>query len=422
MKAEIVAIGSELTSGAKLDTNSQWLSLQLAELGIVVAYHTTMSDSIEAMTEVFEIASGRCDLVLITGGLGPTLDDITRDALAALAGVELALDEDCLAHITDLFARRSREMPDRNRVQAMLPVGSRAIANPRGTAPGIWMEHGGGGAEARAAGACQLVAMPGVPSEMKRMFNCEVRPRLTGSGRVIRRALLHCFGVGESAAEELLGELTARDHDPEVGITVHEATITLRINASGSSEAECSEKISRVDAEIRDRLGSLVFGSGDDSLESVVIAQLLACGQTLSTAEIGTGGVLAAWLSDVDEASGCFVGGQVLGDADRMGRVFGGEVPAGEGSSELVARELALACRMANDSGYALSVAACPAYDPDAADQAAPTTWVACAGPDGVETKSLTLLGDVSFTRSRSAKTALDLLRVRLSSLSGKCH
>ena len=123
MRAEIVAIGSELTSGAKLDTNSQWLSLQLAELGIPVAYHTTMADSLEAMTEVFQIASGRCDLVLITGGLGPTLDDITRQAMAALAEVELVLDETSLAHITELFARRSRPMPDRNRIQAMLPAG-----------------------------------------------------------------------------------------------------------------------------------------------------------------------------------------------------------------------------------------------------------------------------------------------------------
>ncbi|MEE3366992.1 MAG: competence/damage-inducible protein A, partial [Planctomycetota bacterium] len=126
MRAEIVAIGSELTSGAKLDTNSQWLSLQLAELGIPVAYHTTMADSLEAMTEVFQIASGRCDLVLITGGLGPTLDDITRQAMAALAEVELVLDETSLAHITELFARRRRPMPDRNRIQAMLPAGSRA--------------------------------------------------------------------------------------------------------------------------------------------------------------------------------------------------------------------------------------------------------------------------------------------------------
>jgi nicotinamide-nucleotide amidase len=414
MKAEIVAIGSELTSGAKLDTNSQWLSLELAELGIPVAYHTTMSDSLEAMIEVFRIAAGRCELVLITGGLGPTLDDITRDALAALEAVELVLDEACLAHITDLFARRSREMPDRNRVQAMLPEGSRAIPNPRGTAPGIWIERDRG-----ESGVCQLVAMPGVPSEMKRMFTHEVRPQLAGSGHVMRRALLHCFGVGESTAEEMLGELTARDHDPEVGITVHEATITLRVNASGASEAECLEKIERVSVEIRNRLGSLIFGEGAESLESVVVEGLIAGGHTLSTAEVGTGGVLASWLSDVDGSGGCFVGGQVLADAggdSEAGsasglRSLGVEWSKGAGNSESAARELATACRQHNGSDFALSVAECPAFDPDAPDQEAPTTWVACAGPGGVETRSLTLLGDVSFTRSRTAKTALDLLR-----------
>jgi len=409
MKAEIVAIGSELTSGAKLDTNSQWLSLELAELGIPVAYHTTMSDSLEAMTEVFRIAVGRCELVLITGGLGPTLDDITRDALAALDDVELVLDEACLAHITDLFARRSREMPDRNRVQAMLPKGSRAISNPRGTAPGIWMECDRG-----ESGVCQLVAMPGVPSEMKRMFTHEIRHQLAGSSQVMRRALLHCFGVGESTAEEMLGELTARDHDPEVGITVHEATITLRVNASGASEAECLEKIERVSVEIRSRLGSLIFGEGDDSLESVVVEGLIAGGHTLSTAEVGTGGVLASWLSDVDGSEGCFLGGQVLRDTAGIFRALGVELAEGAGNSESAARELATACRLHHGSDFALSVAECPAFDPDDPDDRAPTTWVACAGPGGVETRSLTLLGDVSFTRSRSAKTVLDLLRVVL--------
>ena len=407
MKAEVVAIGSELTSGAKLDTNSQWLSLELANLGIPVAYHTTMADSLEAMTEVFRIASGRCNLVLITGGLGPTLDDITRDALAALAGVELVLDDACLAHITDLFARRNRPMPDRNRVQAMLPAGSRAIENPRGTAPGIWMERDGG-----EDGVCQLIAMPGVPSEMKRMFAREVKPHLVGSGQVMKRALVHCFGVGESTAEEMLGKLTGRDHDPEVGITVHEATITLRINASGSSEEECVEKIQRARHEIRECLGELVFGEGDDSLASVVVSGLVQRNRSLATAEIGTGGVLMSWLSDVGGAEKCLAGGHVLTDADGMGRAFGGDGRIErEGNSESTARDLATLCRDHYGSDYALSVADCPDYDPDDPDAEAPTTWVACAGPDGVKTKSLTLLGDVSFTRSRSAKTALDLLR-----------
>ena len=404
MNAEIVAIGTELTSGAKLDTNSQWLSLELAELGIPVHYHTTMADSLDAMTEVLQIAAGRSDLVLVTGGLGPTLDDLTRDAMAAMAGVELTLDEVSLEHIRGLFARRQRPMPERNDIQAMFPVGSRPISNPRGSAPGIWMVQDRENGE-----PCQLVAMPGVPSEMKRMFTYEVRPHLPSAGRVIRRARVNCFGVGESTAEEMLGELTARDHDPEIGITVHEATITLRINAEGDSEQECLEKIVRARQQIHDRLGSLVFGEEDESLQEVVIASLVERGQTLSTAEIGTGGLLAAWLSDVSGSEACFRGGRVLTGADGVAE-FDVDV-AGAGNTEAMATALAVACRTSYETDFALAVAECPDYEPDDPEAVAPTTWVACAGPEGVATRSLTLLGDVSFTRSRSAKTAFDLIR-----------
>lgn len=405
MKAEIVAIGTELTSGAKLDTNSQWLSLEMAELGIPVHYHTTMADSLDAMTEVLQIAAGRSDLVLVTGGLGPTRDDLTRHAMAALAGVELVLDESSLEHIRGLFARRQRPMPERNDIQAMFPVGSRPISNPRGTAPGIWM------VQAREVGEpCQLVAMPGVPSEMKRMFTHEVRPHLSSTGRVIRRARVNCFGVGESAAEEMLEELTDRDHDPEIGITVHEATITLRINAEGDTEQACLEKIARAREQIHDRLGSLVFGEEDERLQDVVIAGLVERGQTLSTAEIGTGGLLAAWLSDVSGSAGCFRGGRVLAAADGLARQFDVNIPD-ESNTEAVATAMAVACRRMYETDFALAVAECPDYEPDDSEAIAPMTWVACAGPDGVTTRSLTLLGDVSFTRSRSAKTACDLLR-----------
>ena len=410
MKAEIVAIGSELTSGAKLDTNSQWLSLQLAELGIPVAYHTTMSDSLDAMIDVFRTASARCDLVLITGGLGPTLDDITRHAMAALAGVELVLDQDCLDHITTLFAKRDRPMPDRNRVQAMLPEGSRAIDNPRGTAPGIWMaltRHDGS--------PCQLIAMPGVPSEMKRMFGNEIKPHLEGSGLVMRRALVHCYGVGESTCEEMLGELTARDHDPEVGITVHEATITLRINACGSTEQECVKKIDGARQEIHQRLGDLVFGEADDTLESVVMHRLRELGLTVATAEIGTGGVLSAWITDADPGGSGFGGGGVGADAARMLKVMGAtREDALSSDPQTQARQLAEACRELHEADFGLGVADCPDYDPDDKEVDVPSTWVACAGPNGTETRSITLLGDVSFTRNRTAKTILNLLREKL--------
>ena len=407
MQAEIIAIGSELTSGAKLDTNSQWLSLELAELGIAVHYHTTMADSLGAMIETMRIAVDRSDLVFVTGGLGPTLDDITRDAIAGLAGVELVLNEESLEHIRELFAKRQREMPTRNEIQAMFPAGSRPISNPRGSAPGIWMEL------SREGRTCQLIAMPGVPSEMKRMYQHEVRPHLPVSDRVMRRARVNCFGVGESTAEEMLGELTGRNQEPEVGITVHEATITLRINAEGATEDECLVKIKTARDEIQARLGPLVFGEEDQQLQDVVIAGLIGRGRTLACAENGTGGVLAAMLSDVTGSDECFRGGRVLPNGAALQTELGLGADLG-GNSQQVAERMAEVCRELYETDYALAVTECPVYDPDDAEAEPPTTWVAVASAERTQARSLTLLGDVSFTRIRSVKMALDLLRHQL--------
>ena len=205
MSAEIIAIGSELTTGAKLDTNSQWLSLELSEVGIPVKYHQTMADDLPAMVEVFRTAAARSDWVFITGGLGPTLDDLTRQALAELAGVELVLHQESLDIIRGMFQKRNRTMPERNVVQAMFPLGSEPIPNRRGTAPGIWLELGREGKS-----PCRLAAMPGVPSEMKLMFREQILPRLAGGGRVIRRAqdqLLRRGGIGR-------GRTARRCHRP----------------------------------------------------------------------------------------------------------------------------------------------------------------------------------------------------------------
>ncbi|SFJ68574.1 CinA family nicotinamide mononucleotide deamidase-related protein [Planctomicrobium piriforme] len=391
MQAEIIAIGTEITSGAKLDTNSQWLSLQLAEIGISTVFHTTVADSLQANVDVLRIARDRADVVLITGGLGPTLDDLTREAMAAMAGVELVLHQPSLDLIEKFFRSRGREMPARNRIQAMFPAGSTPLVNPIGTAPGVWQEA------TRADGkTCVLAAMPGVPSEMKKMFFEQVRPRLQGDGLIIRRARINCYGLGESQAEEMLGDLTARGHDPEIGITAHEATITLRIIAEGRTEAECQEKIAMAAAAIRERLGEYVFGIEDEELEHIVVRDLTAAGQTFATIECATGGLLAQRIAHVQGAGVCYRGGIVL---PRLGGEF-----------EAVAQRV----REESHADWILVVGP-ETSTVDSDRHTLSDIPLALYGDTALAIRiDLKWSGNPAITKSRACKSALDLLRRRL--------
>ncbi|MFQ5733071.1 MAG: CinA family nicotinamide mononucleotide deamidase-related protein [Planctomycetaceae bacterium] len=413
MHAEIVAVGSELTTGAKLDTNSQWLSLALADRGIPTHFHTTVADDLAEMTGVLRAAVDRSDLVLVTGGLGPTLDDLTRQALAELMQRELVLHEPSLKHIRGLFARRNRPMPERNRIQAMFPEGCEPIFNPRGTAPGIWMTV----SRNRRDGDCLLAAMPGVPSEMKRMFQSEVGPRLPRGDVVIRRARVNCFGIGESTAEELLGELTARGRDPEVGITVHEATITLRVTAHGTSADDCDRKIVETKREIRERLGTVVFGEEDDELEHVVMRLLGERGQSLATAESGTGGLLCFRLSETRGHRDCYSGGLVAANEQSLLSLLEAGGTVSPASRPRLARIAAEATRRRFSADYALAVLDCPDFDPDDTQQKANSTFVALAASGDVKVAPVTLFGDPAIRKSRTVKAALDLLRTKLAKI-----
>ena len=410
MKAEILSIGTELTSGQNLDTNSQWLSRQLAEIGIPVGFHTTLSDDLDDNIACLRIATERADLVIATGGLGPTQDDLTREAMAAVAGVELVEDAGSLEHIRQMFAIRGRVMPDRNRVQALLPKGAEVIFNAAGTAPGIWMK----------LGRAIVLAMPGVPSEMFRMFMEQVRPRLLASGLgggVFLQRKINCFGAGESQVEERVQDLTRRGHVPEVGITVSDAVISLRILALASTREEAERQIAPVEKVIRDRLGALVCGAEEEELQHVVVWLMHEKRQTLATAESVTGGLVAHRICQIPGASDYFRGGLVTYTDDMKAEYLGvpRELLERYGAvSEPVAQAMAEGARA--KFGTDLAVATTGFAGPGGGTEKDPvgTAYVGLAHARGTEVTRHGWIGTRLEIMSRAAKLALNMVRLKL--------
>lgn len=304
--AEVIAIGDELTTGYRLDTNSRWISQKLCDLGINVMYHSTVGDDLDANTSVFDVAAKRADVIVCTGGLGPTADDLTRQAIATMAGVELELHDDQLQHLEAFFARRGRKMTPSNKIQAHFPAGALAIANPEGTAPGIEFKT------THTDTPATIFALPGVPAEMKQMWAATVEKKLmglTGDNSVIHHHVIRCFGSGESHIESLLPDLVKRGRDPLVGITASGGTISLRLTTRAESVERCLEKMSETQTTIESLLGDLVFGYNDDLLETVVAGQLRDDNAILAIHDAGLNGDVASMLLKA--------GGNVTGAAIR---------------------------------------------------------------------------------------------------------
>ncbi|MFN6189500.1 MAG: competence/damage-inducible protein A [Planctomycetia bacterium] len=397
MNAEVIAIGDELTTGQRLDTNSQWISRELAVLGITTSFHTTITDALDDGVAAFRIAVERADVVVVTGGLGPTADDLTRDVLAIVANEPLELSAEALVAVETRFARRAMPMPESNRRQALFPRTSRIITNPDGTAPGIDLEI-----LRQATGSSRVFALPGVPAEMRVMWHDSVVPALLAmqpEGGTIQFRRIKCFGAGESAVEAMLPDLIERGRDPLVGITAHEATITLRIVARGADAAACRAKIAPTERIIRECLGDLVYGNEDDEIEDAALAAVAAAGYTLATVEIATQGQVAALVAQAAArrraagAAGGVAGAIVMPDETR------GRTPA----------DLAAWARA--ELGGSLGLAVGPVQrDADGME----TVAIALARPEGTDVIEHRLGGSGSLRLSRASKTALDFVRKRL--------
>jgi nicotinamide-nucleotide amidase len=416
VRVETVAVGTELLLGAHVNTNAAWLGERLAEHGIDVVAGTVIGDNVDRIAEALRIAAGRADAVVITGGLGPTQDDLTREALAALAGVDLVRDDALVEGLYARYAAAGRELPLRNLQQADVPAGATVLPNPNGSAPGLLLRHGG----------CDFYALPGVPAEMRAMFDVSVLPDLVaraGAGAIVSRTL-HTIGLWESAVAELLGDLDAelgerRRTDrttPTLAYLAGAGEVRVRITAKAADTATAQQAIEPVEAAARTLLGAAVFGIDGATIDGRIHELLRARAETVAVAESLTGGALGARLTDAAGASLTFRGGVLAYTVEAKTELLAVD-PAVINESGIVSTATASAMaegvcrRLAATWGLATTGVA----GPDAHDGKEPgTVCIGLAGPSGTTARELRIVGDRSRVRAVTVVSALDLLRRRL--------
>jgi nicotinamide-nucleotide amidase len=409
--AVILSIGDELVLGQTVDTNSAWMSKQLAAVGFSVSAHMTVADDQPAIERAIAELSTQCDLLICSGGIGPTEDDLTRQALAAVLKTPLITDDGWLTKLHEFWKKRGRTMPAINAIQAKIPEGAALLDNPVGTAAGIRAK----------LGKSEVFVMPGVPKEMKAMFTSFVLPqaqRLGGGAAIVSRTL-HTFGLGESAVAEMLGDLMQRNRNPSVGTTVANGVVSLRVNSRFDSVAKAAAECDVTSQLCREKLGSLIYGQDEETLEQVVGRLLHRDGQslTLATAESCTAGLLAKLITDVAGSSQWFQTGfitysnQSKTDSLALPPAL---IEAHGAVSEQVAVAMATGARTRAKTDFALSITGIAG--PDGGTQAKPvgTVWIGLATPQETTARHFLFPGDRAIIRDRCAKTALSLLRFHL--------
>jgi nicotinamide-nucleotide amidase len=409
MRAEILGVGTEILLGQICNDNAQWISKALAEIGVDVLHHQVVGDNEARIAQSFRLALARADVVIATGGLGPTQDDITREGLAAAVGVRLVRRPEIAELLREKYRRLGREMPEANLQQCDVPEGARYIAPERGTAPGLVCV---------AAGGKRIYAVPGVPAEMREMMAGTILPELEelgGPAALVSRTI-RLTGIAEARVSEILDDLFRTSTNPTVAYLASSGEVRVRLTAKASTRGEAEEMIRPLAEEVARRLGKRVFTTGDEELEQVIGRFLKASGTTVACAESLTGGSLGVRLSAAPGASEYFRGSAVCYTAEAKRRVLGVSEATIYGPgvvSERCAREMAAGTReiFGADVGLAVTGVAGPeAHD----GKPVGTICLGIATEGGAEAATLRAPGDRDQVRRWAEQAALDMLRTHL--------
>jgi nicotinamide-nucleotide amidase len=409
LTAEIIAVGSELLTPFRTDTNSLWLTDRLNSVGVEVKLKTIVGDDDARLEETIRDALKRSSIVVITGGLGPTEDDITRKIAARALGRRLLLDDDVLDDIKAKFLHFGRKMPEINARQAMVIEGAEVLPNPNGSAPGMYLEY-----DSRV-----VVLLPGPPREMKPMFESHVLQRLAGRAGemcVVRR-VLRVAGLGESAIDERIAPVYTQYKNPQTTILFNNTEIEIHLTAQGKTEQEAELLLDGLSGQIEDRLGDSIFAFRGETMEEVVGLRLAVGGFTLAVAESCTGGLIAHRMTEVPGSSSYFMEGVVTYSNEAKTRLLG--VPAklieeyGAVSAE-IAEEMAEGVKAQSDADFGLAVTGIAGPGGGTPEKPVGLVYIALADDAHTEHRRLMLPGDRNLIRWRASQAALDLLRRRL--------
>jgi nicotinamide-nucleotide amidase len=409
LTAEIIAIGSELLTPDRSDTNSLWLTERLNGVGIEVKLKTIVGDDDARLEETIKDALRRSRVVIMTGGLGPTEDDITRKVAARALGRRLKLDEKVLEEISARFLSFGRSMPQINSRQAMVIEGAEVLSNPNGTAPGMYLEHDNR----------SVILLPGPPREMRPMFESFVQPKLVakaGDVRVVRR-VLRVAGMGESALDERIAPVYTQYKNPQTTILFNRSEIEIHLTAQAQTEQEAELLLDGLAGQIEEKLGHAIFAFRGETMEEVVGLRLAVTGFTVAVAESCTGGLIAQRLTEVPGSSVYFMEGVVAYSNEAKVRTLGvdADLIARHGAvSAEVAEAMAEGVRLRAETDFGLSVTGIAGPGGGSDEKPVGLVYIALADDAHTEHRKLQLPGDRHLIRWRASQAALDLLRRRL--------